>query len=319
MSLHGKRKEIYKYEAPWTVYAMNWSVRPDKRFRLALGSFVEEYNNKVQLVGLDEESSEFICRNTFDHPYPTTKLMWIPDTKGVYPDLLATSGDYLRVWRVGETETRLECLLNNNKNSDFCAPLTSFDWNEVDPYLLGTSSIDTTCTIWGLETGQVLGRVNLVSGHVKTQLIAHDKEVYDIAFSRAGGGRDMFASVGADGSVRMFDLRHLEHSTIIYEDPQHHPLLRLCWNKQDPNYLATMAMDGMEVSTHFRPFDSGTSWYLWKSGPQLVAVSSPEDFWKYLETVLVVQLEGKRTVLVGRGQGNCFTSCGAETSPHYTA
>ncbi|KAF2985088.1 hypothetical protein EK904_000357 [Melospiza melodia maxima] len=191
-------------QAPWTVYAMNWSVRPDKRFRLALGSFVEEYNNKVgsggrrgwgeqglarlvpglggrgaavQLVGLDEESSEFICRNTFDHPYPTTKLMWIPDTKGVYPDLLATSGDYLRVWRVGETETRLECLLNNNKNSDFCAPLTSFDWNEVDPYLLGTSSIDTTCTIWGLETGQVLGRVNLVSGHVKTQLIAHDKEV----------------------------------------------------------------------------------------------------------------------------------------------
>ena len=133
----------------------------------------------------------------------------------------------------------------------------------------GTSSIDTTCTIWGLETGQVLGRVNLVSGHVKTQLIAHDKEVscwmcpwqvydvcvcvcpwqvYDIAFSRAGGGRDMFASVGADGSVRMFDLRHLEHSTIIYEDPQHHPLLRLCWNKQDPNYLATMAMDGMEVT-----------------------------------------------------------------------
>ncbi len=44
----GKRKEIYKYEAPWTVYSMNWSVRPDKRFRLALGSFVEEYNNKVK-------------------------------------------------------------------------------------------------------------------------------------------------------------------------------------------------------------------------------------------------------------------------------
>ena len=44
-----KRKEIYKYEAPWTVYSMNWSVRPDKRFRLALGSFVEEYNNKVRV------------------------------------------------------------------------------------------------------------------------------------------------------------------------------------------------------------------------------------------------------------------------------
>ena len=54
----------------------------------------------------------------------------------------------------------------------------------MDFFQLGTSSIDTTCTIWGLETGQVIGRVNMVTGQVKTQLIAHDKEVYDIAFSK---------------------------------------------------------------------------------------------------------------------------------------
>jgi len=41
--------------------------------------------------------------------------------------------------------------------------------------------------------------------------------------------------------------RHLEHSTIIYEDPQHSPLLRLSWNKQDPNYLATFSLDAVEV------------------------------------------------------------------------
>ncbi len=52
----GKRKEIYKYEAPWTVYSMNWSIRPDKRFRLALGSFVEEYNNKVNF------NDECVCQ-----------------------------------------------------------------------------------------------------------------------------------------------------------------------------------------------------------------------------------------------------------------
>ena len=113
--------------------------------------------------------------------------------------------------------------------------------------MLGTSSIDTTCTIWGLETGQVIGRTSVLSGHVKTQLIAHDKEVYDIAFSDAGGGRDIFASVGADGSVRMFDLRHLEHSTIIYEDPQHLPLLRLAWSKQNSYYLATFTTDSNEI------------------------------------------------------------------------
>ena len=42
------------------------------------------------------------------------------------------------------------------------------------------------------------------TGSVRTQLIAHDKEVYDMAFDR---GKDIFASVGADGSLRTFDLR----------------------------------------------------------------------------------------------------------------
>merc|ERR1719439_349262 len=111
----------------------------------------------------------------------------------------------------------MKSLLNSNKNSEFCAPLTSFDWNETNPSIVGTSSIDTTCTIWDIEREQPL-----------TQLIAHDKEVYDIAFAR---GTDVFASVGADGSVRMFDLRSLEHSTIIYETPDLSSLLRLSWNK----------------------------------------------------------------------------------------
>ncbi len=44
----------------------------------------------------------------------------------------------------------------------------------------------------------------LQTKQTKTQLIAHDKEVYDIAFAK---GKDVFATVGADGSVRMFDLR----------------------------------------------------------------------------------------------------------------
>lgn len=44
-----KRKEIYKYDVLWMIYGMNWSVRLDKCFRFVLGSFVEEYNNKVSL------------------------------------------------------------------------------------------------------------------------------------------------------------------------------------------------------------------------------------------------------------------------------
>ncbi len=107
--------------------------------------------------------------------------------------------------------------------------MTSFDWNVTDPSLIGTASIDTTCTIWDI-TAQKL----------RTQLIAHEREVFDIAFAQ---GKDIFASVGADGSVRMFDLRRLDHSTIIYENPKGSPLLRLEWNKQDPSYLSTFTED----------------------------------------------------------------------------
>lgn len=56
------------------------------------------------------------------------------------------------VAQVSDTETRLECLLNNNKNSDFCAPLTSFDWNEVDPNLLGECLNPRTHTFLGCLT-----------------------------------------------------------------------------------------------------------------------------------------------------------------------
>lgn len=51
--------------------------------RLALGSFVEEYNNKVLIVSLDEDTSDFSAKSTFDHPYPTTKIMWIPDSVSI--------------------------------------------------------------------------------------------------------------------------------------------------------------------------------------------------------------------------------------------
>jgi hypothetical protein len=37
--------------------------------------------------------------------------------------------------------------------------------------------------------------------------------------------------------------RSLEHSTILYETPDLTPLLKLAWNKQDPNYLATILTD----------------------------------------------------------------------------
>lgn len=179
------------------------------------------------MPGSSKNCIEFTKIAEATHSYPVTRLLWEPQANSSNKqttDLLATSGDHLRLWslptepqsqnsnfggmigrqqRPGTKLTPL-ALLSNSKTPDHTAPLTSLDWNTVSPSLIITSSIDTTCTIWDIP-----------SLTAKTQLIAHDKEVYDVRF--CANSTDVFVSCGQDGSVRMFDLRSLEHSTIIYE------------------------------------------------------------------------------------------------------
>lgn len=64
---------------------------------------------------VDDEGRGFVSAPhlTFPHPYPPTKLQWVPDKDGTRPDLLASSGDHLRLWRVGAEGVRLEQLLSN--------------------------------------------------------------------------------------------------------------------------------------------------------------------------------------------------------------
>jgi hypothetical protein len=44
---NNKNNGIHTYEAPWRLYGMYWSNRRETRFRLAIGSFIEDYPNKV--------------------------------------------------------------------------------------------------------------------------------------------------------------------------------------------------------------------------------------------------------------------------------
>nr|QSC88245.1 WDR anthocyanin regulator [Antirrhinum majus] len=225
-------ENVVTYDSPYPIYAMAFSAAHPRK--IAVGSFLEELNNRVEILSFAEDSTSLksVPSLSFDHPYPPTKLLFHPSSSSS-PNLLASTGDYLRLWEVKDSSIESLLTLNNSKTSEYCAPLTSFDWNEVEPKRIGTSSIDTTCTIWDIEKGVV-----------ETQLIAHDKEVYDIAWGEAG----VFASVSADGSVRIFDLRDKEHSTIIYESPTPDtPLLRLAWNKQDLRYMATTLMDSNKI------------------------------------------------------------------------
>lgn len=232
------------YMAPFATYAFDWCSWPvqgggSSAGKMAVGSYLEDPHNFIQILdtnivpqdvtgpGQSPYGLEYTKVAEATCAYPVTRLLWEPPSATKpYTDLLATSGDHLRLWSLPSTANTMTnninrsananarepapqklqplALLSNSKTPEHTAPLTSLDWNKLSPKLIITSSIDTTCTIWDIPTLTA-----------KTQLIAHDKEVFDVRF--CSNSVDVFVSCGADGSVRMFDLRSLEHSTIIYE------------------------------------------------------------------------------------------------------
>ncbi|KAF1832722.1 WD40 repeat-like protein [Decorospora gaudefroyi] len=283
------------YLAPWSIYAYDWCKwnipGGTSAGKMAVGSYLEDNHNFIRILdtqiapqdvsapGATPFGLEYNAIAEATCSFPVTRILWEPpSSQKQSTDLLATSGDHLRLWSLPQsaantmsnTITRSSsvntrepqlpkltplALLSNSKTPEHTAPLTSLDWNTMSPKLIITSSIDTTCTIWDIP-----------SLTAKTQLIAHDKEVFDVRF--CAGSVDVFVSCGADGSVRMFDLRSLEHSTIIYEPSDKGsdrdkssptgrmsptkaqqtmsyapPLLRLAASPHDSHLLATFAAD----------------------------------------------------------------------------
>lgn len=45
-----KWRGIFIYEVLWVVYGMNWSVWKNSKFCFVVGSFIEDYRNKVEIV-----------------------------------------------------------------------------------------------------------------------------------------------------------------------------------------------------------------------------------------------------------------------------
>ena len=100
---------------------------PQAQFRLAIGSYVERYSNSIQIIkkrpsdhnnddtlhnssnnhrgaGDTTNDSQMYKACEFDHPYPCTKVLWNPDMSSNGKDLVATTGDYLRLWNLEDDE-----------------------------------------------------------------------------------------------------------------------------------------------------------------------------------------------------------------------
>jgi WD repeat-containing protein 68 len=249
---------VVTYEAGWETNHVSWA--PLDSHRLLVSSFVSDLDNHIDLLGWDGSRLERV--GGVDCFYPPSKAAFSPPGAVAQGnvDLFAASGDYLRLWAVRDAEpgvvtgdsgaathvgshadqqghsrgaaattSRAEVELRHTFKGraaatgveEFCAPLTSFDWNRDKPSMLATTSTDTTIAVWDVETRQI---------HVR--LIAHEKAAFDIAFAP---GEQYFGSCGAEGSVRIFDLRQLENCTIVYEHPQ--PIVRIAWNRDGNSNL----------------------------------------------------------------------------------
>lgn len=298
---HGPNTNRTSYfESQHPIYCADWQSNGGREL-VALSSFREGFQNRIQVVqgnsyhqrntseGEDHSriasteelgdtalaySSAFNFSLAAEVPvdYPVTHVQW--DPLG-YPRI-AASLEVLRLYNF-DCETLLEPtlvqmhLLANNStvhssgpdsyDINTFPPVTSFDWNKTDPSIIITLSVDTTCTVWDLNRSSAVGKQKSTA-QVKTQLIAHDSEVFDVKFIHKS--TNVFASVSNDGSMRVFDLRSLEHSTIIYEPAQalapdatlaaslgapYNPqaLLRLLTSNIDQHHLATVGVNLNQV------------------------------------------------------------------------
>lgn len=148
----------------------------------------------------------------------------------------------MRLYKIQDNNVSLVANLQNNLQKELAAPLTSFDWNICHPEIICCSSIDTTCTIW-----------DIAEEKLNKQVITHDKEVFDICFSPEG---NLFGTVGADCTARLFDVRDLTRSDIIYENNE--PLLRVAFNSGRATILAftslfSPAITLMDIRKPFSP------------------------------------------------------------------
>lgn len=230
------RQQALRFDSHSLLYGGDWG----NGNVVALTTFNEEPTNYIHVVQANLQNSyTFMSVADALVTMPQTKVAWEPSTS--VSSRLITSGDTLRLWQLMDQSKTLQPLaaltkLSKSQSTESPAPLTSFDWNVINPNVVITSSIDTTCTVWDL-TKQV----------VSTQLIAHDQEVYDVEFLY--NSQCQFVSAGADGSARLFDLRSLDNSTIIFEPQPATPLLRVAPSPHDANILCVIAQDRNVVYT----------------------------------------------------------------------
>ena len=70
---------------------------------MAVSSYdTADIRNQVDIIDLrfGEEEQGFQKINEFEHEYPPTKVMWMPDVSSSTKELIATSAEFIRIWEL---------------------------------------------------------------------------------------------------------------------------------------------------------------------------------------------------------------------------
>ena len=113
--------------------------------------------------------------------------------------------------------------------------MTAFDWNQFNTQIIGATTLDSICTIWDIDVQQPVSKVH-----------CHPSEVYDISFSNSS--MDVFSTCGKDGSIRLFDMRCMNKYSVLHENSDHSPILRLSWNPINSQTIAYLTENKNTVS-----------------------------------------------------------------------
>jgi len=201
--------------------AVQWSAQ-SSQLLIACSSFIPEASNFVEVLSVGIEGrTEVQAARRLPHYYPPTRVRWLGS------DLLATSGDCLRIW---SASGELQRLLRHEANPQArCTPITSVDASIESPSSTVTAGVQMVsadvygvCNLWDMETGTMQQAIDL------------GQPLSDVAF----GPNRLLAAAGENGDCFLMDTRQSKDVAVYAPAERVRGPARIAWGVHRPDMFA---------------------------------------------------------------------------------
>jgi len=201
---------------------------------VACSSFIPEAQNFVDVLSVSFDAPRQGVRGSvrLPHYYPPTRVRWL-GAGSPGQELLATSGDCIRVWSASGELRRL--LRHDSNPQKRCTPITSVDATPATPSSASASQLASCdiygiCSLWDMETGSVKQAFDL------------GQPLCDVAF----GPNGLVAVAGDQGECFLLDPRQPQGDVSVFAPRERvHGPGRIAWGAHRPDMFA-IAWQGEE-------------------------------------------------------------------------